>query len=332
MCSGIENQGFNPEEDKVKVAQITMAYNNSQIIKRLQQRGLLIKKEQWAKLEQKNQEILNEIKAEPLPGKTSLLDKLQTPVSVFATFESEEGYQRACAYGNYAQRAICGQKFELQEASEPSDIIWENRHFTPHQRTVKRLIIYFVIIVLLCISGAIIFVCTTKSLTLKFKYPQVKCPNVAEDYNVKKDYSLSANDLTRWTDDAMKEFHTNKAYEDANQQTHYQGIMQCFCQYRSKAGDKKAKVYKSSLDGSEAAICDLYNSDNLKSKILGQSVAFIIIAINTVLRMIIIAGITWVGEDTNSEQLSSITNGVFIAQFFNTGILLLLVNGNMSEH
>lgn len=38
------------------------------------------------------------------------------------------------------------------------------------------------------------------------------------------------------------------------------------------------------------------------------------------------------GEDTCSEQLASITNGVFIAQFFNTGILLLLVNGNMTEH
>jgi hypothetical protein len=50
------------------------------------------------------------------------------------------------------------------------------------------------------------------------------------------------------------------------------------------------------------------------------------------LKIIIIKGITWVGEDTNSEQLSSITNGVFIAQFFNSGILLLLVNGNISEH
>jgi hypothetical protein len=30
--------------------------------------------------------------------------------------------------------------------------------------------------------------------------------------------------------------------------------------------------------------------------------------------------------------LSSITNGVFYAQFFNTGILLLLVNANLTEH
>lgn len=42
--------------------------------------------------------------------------------------------------------------------------------------------------------------------------------------------------------------------------------------------------------------------------------------------------VQWVGQDTWSKQLSSITNGVFIAQFFNTGILLLLVNANLTEH
>ena len=68
------------------------------------------------------------------------------------------------------------------------------------------------------------------------------------------------------------------------------------------------------------------------SAILGTSISFIIIAVNLILKTVIIKLITWIGEDTVSEQLSSITNGVFYAQFFNTGILLLLVNANMTEH
>ena len=36
-------------------------------------------------------------------------------------------------------------------------------------------------------------------------------------------------------------------------------------------------------------------------------------------------------EDTKSEQLSTITNYVFYAQFFNTALLILLVNANLSE-
>jgi hypothetical protein len=49
------------------------------------------------------------------------------------------------------------------------------------------------------------------------------------------------------------------------------------------------------------------------STILGTSIGFIIIGVNLILKMSIIALITWIGEDTVSEQLSSITNGVFYA-------------------
>jgi len=79
-------------------------------------------------------------------------------------------------------------------------------------------------------------------------------------------------------------------------------------------------------------MCDQYLSDKLMSKILGTSIGFIIIAVNLILKTCIIKLITWIGEDTVSEQLASITNGVFYAQFFNTGILLLIVNANMTEH
>jgi len=65
---------------------------------------------------------------------------------------------------------------------------------------------------------------------------------------------------------------------------------------------------------------------------LGASISVIIIVVNAILKTSIILLIQWVGEDTFSEQLSSITNGVFYAQFFNTGLLLLLVNANMTEH
>jgi len=63
-------------------------------------------------------------------------------------------------------------------------------------------------------------------------------------------------------------------------------------------------------------MCKQYFSDKLMSKILGTSIGFIIIAVNIVLKTCIIKLITWIGEDTVSEQLASITNGVF----FNSSI------------
>ena len=41
--------------------------------------------------------------------------------------------------------------------------------------------------------------------------------------------------------------------------------------------------------------------------------------------------VKWIGYDTHSEQLTKITNGVFVAQFFNTGILILLAFANLDE-
>ena len=59
--------------------------------------------------------------------------------------------------------------------------------------------------------------------------------------------------------------------------------------------------------------------------------SLIIVVINTILRLILISLIKWIGEDTHSAQIKSITNGVFVTQFFNTAILLILVNANFKE-
>jgi len=68
--------------------------------------------------------------------KNEKFEELTTPCSIFMTFENEEGYQRACKYEETVAennqfediRLWCGNhEIDVQEASEPSDIIWENR-------------------------------------------------------------------------------------------------------------------------------------------------------------------------------------------------------------
>lgn len=91
--------------------------------------------------------------------------------------------------------------------------------------------------------------------------------------------------------------------------------MQCFCQdLADKQSIKEAEqkefnvnVRKTNENGETSivvekiAICDLYFKDKKMSQILGTSISFIIIAVNTILKMVIINLITWVGEDTVSE-------------------------------
>ena len=49
------------------------------------------------------------------------------------------------------------------------------------------------------------------------------------------------------------------------------------------------------------------------------------------LKQITIFLVTWIGYATHSEVMQKITNGVLLVLFFNTGILMLLVNANLSE-
>lgn len=68
------------------------------------------------------------------------------------------------------------------------------------------------------------------------------------------------------------------------------------------------------------------------SKLFAELIPFSIIFVNFCLKYIIVKLIEWVGEDTQSEQLCSIANFVFTAQFINTGILVTLTNANLTEH
>ena len=163
--------------DKVLIAKSTMAFKNSEIIHLLRSRGTAIKAENWE--EQKKVEgQINDLKNEKL-------DDLTTPCSLFMTFENEEGITRALKYdeviaaepdkyGKY--RTWLGDEvIEIQGASEPSDIIWENRQFTPRQRLCKSLIVILILALLLFGSFIIIFMLSMYSYDLLNKYPYVDC-------------------------------------------------------------------------------------------------------------------------------------------------------------
>jgi len=65
--------------------------------------------------------------------------------------------------------------------------------------------------------------------------------------------------------------------------------------------------------------------------LLTNGISYSIIAVNYLLKVFTISLITWIGYDTHSELMTKIVNGVFIALFFNTGILLMLTNANLSD-
>lgn len=86
-----------PEGDvmPVRIAIITFAFNNAEIIHNLRRRGKLIQNEKWKKMEKLHAKMSTR-----LANSQELLDKMQTPVACFMTLETEEGKCRADLYND----------------------------------------------------------------------------------------------------------------------------------------------------------------------------------------------------------------------------------------
>lgn len=90
------------------------------------------------------------------------------------------------------------------------------------------------------------------------------------------------------------------------------------------------KLYND-LNGKSAYVCYEWLEDIYLNKAIGSSISASINVINSILKLILIKLISLIGEDTRSATIRSIKVGVFITQFFNTGVLLLLASANFSE-
>ena len=62
-----------------------------------------------------------------------------------------------------------------------------------------------------------------------------------------------------------------------------------------------------------------------------NSLKYVITGVNYILRTVCIALVNWIGYATESMKLHQTTNVTFYVQFFNTSLILLLVNANLSE-
>ena len=178
--SKMPDLGYEDEPVKdVKIAVTTLAFKNADIINLLKKRGSAIKAEKWDE-QRKIEAEINELKNREF-------DVLITPCSVFMTFENEEGVNRALNYDEAIEADdklqdlkywLGKHEIEIQSASEPSDIIWENRHFTPWQRTKKEIIVWSILTLLLLVSFYVILLFTTISNELIKTYPVVECEDL----------------------------------------------------------------------------------------------------------------------------------------------------------
>ena len=130
--SKLPDLGYEDEPvEHVKIAITCFAFRNAELIRLLRERGVIIKQEKWDKIEVIDRKI-NDLK-------NNHLEDLTTPCSAFMTFQCEEGYNRATRIDEAINNDpalkpltiwLDDYTLDIKQACEPTDIIWENRHFT----------------------------------------------------------------------------------------------------------------------------------------------------------------------------------------------------------
>jgi hypothetical protein len=247
--------------------------------------------------------------------KDTKFNDLTRPISAFITFEEEDAYLLALEFNQQfsltgtllpAKAQLLGEGLYFEKATEPTNIIWENRFLTPGERFTRSVKVSIIILILVLISFSIIFACKSFSTAFLQKYPQVDCAPLEATYGTYTE---------KW---AAKEF------DGRTNGQPLAGALQCFC---NSVSDQS--TYVSSYNNQK--ICKELNEEKTKAIGYTKLISYLIIFVNYTLRIVIIKLIQYIGKDTETGQTELITNGVFIVQFFNTAILLLLVNANFYE-
>ena len=161
-----------------------------------------------------------------------------------------------------------------------------------------------------------IFLCAQFSVKTLLKFPAVDCTQIT---------GLQSN--RELLDSALVEYTQQQQLEARGKDVSYAGNVQCFCTEKKQLGHPKDQGYGLQ----HLQICEEYINSTLNVLVIKNSITIIIVVINYIIREISIRLIIWIGYDTYSEQLTKITNGVFIGQFFNTAFLLLLAYANFSD-
>jgi len=277
------------EDVEIRVANITFAFANEELLGLLKKRGALVAKGKFSKIPELNQKI----------QKLCLEKKAEytRPVTAFITFERQEGKDRALKYFDdpkakrkienvdneqdeeaaargdreaqlleQIDRALLGRDIICYSASEPSDIIWENRHVTVHRRNINKMITCC--ISTLFLIGMFYFFIVLKAMAVRnmYRYPSTtNCDSIE---------SIFENQM-----DIYQEY----AELDKNFTNLYQGTGIYYCYCKNRTGSWIESEYGFPKD----KLCRMYWNDYGGGEFLSTAISVVITIVNMIIAVLV---------------------------------------------
>ncbi len=203
-----------------------------------------------------------------------------------------------------------GRPLRLMRATEPSNILWENRHVTFKQILCRSMGVGVVVIILLLGALALFTYMSLITVTNQIRYPpSVSCESIDNLFT-------GIDGESRYQQYAE----LDKTYTLAEQGT---GIYQCYC--------AKTVGYVSLLSAGGDSLCSDYVDDEAGGYLLTEIITVLITVVNMIIRDVCIVLIKMIGFHTETVETAAIMTLITVATFFNTAILLLLTNANTKD-
>ena len=155
----------------MRIADLVFSFNNSALIHALRARGGFIALQKFDKAQAQDNKI-NELFAD--------FNSLTRPTAAFITFEEEDATNLALDLKT--KRKVLDLPIRFKKASEPTDIIWENRIYTRVDYFFRQLVAFTIIGILLFASFAVIFKVARMSADIAREFPKVDCPSIEQTY------------------------------------------------------------------------------------------------------------------------------------------------------
>ncbi|CAK4137110.1 unnamed protein product [Aphanomyces euteiches] len=240
-------------------------------------------------------------------------------VTAYITFEEEEGYLRCLReYPNLGalhrlfqpyHKRFKKKRMWIQTAPDPTDIIWENLDYTLFNRTMRIIVVNVIALSLLCLSFIVIYVAKVKKNDLTQKYgAPVSCPaEGVSQWNVIQEQTSGSGDQT---------------------------MVMCFCKAALLQTSLKEAMNIEFVDrrtGSSQKYCDTWGTQYLEINALMVASVWIVVIINACLTPILRLLVLKQKSHTRSGVVVATVYKIFIAQFFNTALIVLLLNANMDD-
>ncbi|KAF4040526.1 Calcium-activated chloride channel [Phytophthora infestans] len=333
--------------DRVRVADVQFGKSKSRHLRLLSRRGVIVRRLEiaqqrherlqllhgrldervYARRERRHLRAIHKLEAELHRFNVKLEQwhahqkryNISQAVTAFVTFEEEEGFHRCLQeypdlgwfhrlFQPYYKR-LHGKRLRFRPAPDPTDIIWENLHYSFAERVFRQLIVALVTLSVLFLSFVFIFVAKEQKSKLERQFGRpTSCPTEVLKTDVVQD-------------------EVNKV----SQLVPYKALVECYCKNFLVDHSFRSMMYESFYNpetGEDKILCRSWATTFVTTQVLSIASVLLVVAVNLILARILNALVALEKHHTESSLVVSRVTKVFLAQFCNTALLMLVINAN----